>query len=178
MPLELRSAAMSVITLSRSSQERVGIQSPTPAVVPHSWSWPRDWPSRRWLLERQHGRLEVLLDALITRAHPQAPLACSIDIRKANVECRRLQKALRLHLRLEERWLEHHGCLDAGHRASHRLARTTAQQADAYPGESPLNRAMHLHWLRSLQEWFLTHRDGIDAIAYSRADHSCQQPQP
>jgi hypothetical protein len=28
--------------------------------------------------------------------------------------------------------------------------------------------------LQGLQEWFLVHRDGTDAIAYRRADHACR----
>lgn len=169
---------MSVTTLSRSALNRACIESSTPPITAESRLWPRDWPSQRLLLERQHSRLEVMLNTLIALARsPGAPERAG-ETHAEQRSCRRLQRALRLHLHLEERWLTDHGCLDAGHKASHRLARTAAQQADAILATTLLDRAIHLHWLQGLQEWFLTHRDGIDAIAYSRADHSCHQPQP
>ncbi len=170
--------AMSTITLSRPGSEPTSLEPTTQASAPPSWRWPRDWPSQQHLLERQHGRLEVMLNTLIAEARAIAPLACTAARPPGDLDCRRLQRALGLHLRLEERWLAQWGCLNSGHRASHRLARTTACQAEPFEDASRPDSTPHLEWLQGLQEWFLVHRDGADAIAYRHADHACHQQQP
>jgi len=178
MQLDASAPAMSTITLSRSSPDQTSLTAANPPSAPPSRRWPRDWPSQQQLLERQHGRLEDLLNSLIAEARTMGPLATAIGVPWDALDCRRLQRALGLHLRLEERWLAHWDCLDAGHRASHRLARTAALRADPCIGDTDANPTSYLKWLQGLQEWFLVHRDGADAIAYSRADHTYRQQQP
>ncbi len=111
--------------------------------------WPRLWSERSRLLERQHSRIEALLDQLI-------------DGEASTAGCRQLVRALGLHLRLEERWLAEVGCLCPGHRYSHR-------QAAELAGCTPAGSAERLGWLLDLQEWFHLHRHGADAVAYARA---------
>jgi hypothetical protein len=173
--------AMSTISLSRSGSDPTSLEPTTQASARPTRHWPRDWPSQQHLLERQHDRLEVMLNTLIAEARALGPLASAAAMASAELDCRRLQRALVLHLRLEERWLAQWGCLNNGHRASHRLARNAACQAEACKQNSRLNPTPQLEWLQGLQEWFLVHRDGADAIAYRRADrrahHACRQQQ-
>ena len=115
-----------------------------------------------------------MLNSLIAEARALGPLADTAAMASAELDCRRLQRALVLHLRLEERWLAQWGCLNSGHRASHRLARTAACQAAPCNDSSRPDPTPQLEWLQGLQEWFLVHRDGADAIAYRRADHACR----
>jgi|GEM_PF-295423 len=134
---------------------------PTPEALPaalprvrwqrrgRSRPWPRLWSERSRLLERQHSRIEALLEQLI-------------DAEASTAGCRQLVRALGLHLRLEERWLAEVGCLCPGHRYSHR-------QAAELAGCTPAGSAERLGWLLDLQEWFHLHRHGADAVAYSRA---------
>jgi hypothetical protein len=172
---------MSTITLSRSGSDPTSLEPTTQASAPPSrhWpgDWPRDWPSQQHLLERQHDRLEVMLNSLMAEARALGPLASAAAMASGELDCRRLRRALGLHLRLEERWLAQWGCLNSGHRASHRLARNAACQAEACKHNSRLDPTPQLEWLQGLQEWFLVHRDGADAIAYRRADHACRQQQ-
>jgi hypothetical protein len=57
--------AMSTITLSRSGSDPTSLEPTTQASAPPSRHWPRHWPSQQHLLERQHDRLEVMLNTLI-----------------------------------------------------------------------------------------------------------------
>ncbi len=122
--------------------------------------WPRRWSQRRALLERQHERIEGLLDRLIHRdslaGPPDAPDPLSV----------RLVRCLTLHLRLEERWLQQAGVLCPGHRVAHAQAAALARQGLERAITQPSTR---LAWLIALRRWFEQHRDGPDAIAYSRA---------
>ncbi|NQV09653.1 MAG: hypothetical protein HQ527_00545 [Cyanobacteria bacterium] len=111
--------------------------------------WPRLWSERSQLLERQHARIEALLEQLI-------------DGEPCFARCQQLVRALGLHLRLEERWLAEAGCLCPGHRVSHR-------QAAQLAGLTPAGSAERLGWLLDLQDWFHQHRFGADAVAYARA---------
>jgi hypothetical protein len=111
--------------------------------------WPRLWSERSQLLERQHSRIEALLEQLIEGEAPTA-------------RCQQLVRALGLHLRLEERWLAAAGCRCPGHRLSHR-------QAAELAARTPAGSAERLGWLLDLQEWFHLHRYGADAVAYARA---------
>jgi hypothetical protein len=168
--------AMSTITLSRSGSKPTSLAATSQASAQPTGHWPGDWPSQRQLLERQHGRLEVMLTTLIAEARALGPLASAVAIPSGDLDCQRLQKALGLHLRLEERWLAQWGCLNSGHRASHRRARIAACQVEPCKDTIRLDPTPQLQWLLGLQEWFLIHRDGADAIAYRRADHACLQP--
>ncbi|MBM5826284.1 MAG: hypothetical protein FJ054_13235 [Cyanobacteria bacterium M_surface_10_m2_119] len=129
--------------------------------------WPRAWEQREVLLERQHDRLETLLSCLIEQ-HRQ-PLAAEILAPTDQAEqraCRRLLWDLRLHLRLEERWLEAAGALCPGHRGGHQEA---ARAALAQFCRGSGSRRARLAWLQDLQGWFAAHRRGPDAMAYALA---------
>lgn len=129
--------------------------------------WPRAWEQREVLLERQHDRLEALLASLIVQ-HRQ-PLAAEVLAPTDQAEqraCRRLLWDLRLHLRLEERWLEAAGALCPGHRGGHQEA---ARAALAQFCCGSTSRRARLAWLQDLQGWFAAHRRGPDAMAYALA---------
>jgi hypothetical protein len=174
MRLHVSTPAIGTITLSRSGSKPTSLAASAQASAPPARHWPRDWPSQKQLLERQHGRLEVMLNTLIAETRALGPLASATVTPSVELNCRRLQRALGLHLRLEERWLAQWGCLNSGHRASHRFARTAACQVEPCKDSSRLDPTPELEWLQGLQEWFLVHRDGADAIAYRRADHACR----
>ena len=126
---------------------------PSSAAPASPSGWPHHWSQQEPLLERQHDRLEALLDSLI-KQHRQ-PLPCeqlAPTDQAEQLACRRLLWDLRLHLRLEERWLEAAGSLCPGHRSGHQDAARAA-----------------LAWLQGLQSWFAAHRRGPDAMAYTLA---------
>ena len=79
---------------------------------------------------------------------------------------------LKLHLRLEERWLDRWGCLCHGHHQAHRDASTAALEGWL---RCDGDRGLRLAWLEALRTWFVAHRDGADARAYSLA-HAASQP--
>jgi hypothetical protein len=79
---------------------------------------------------------------------------------------------LRLHLRLEERWLAQSHCLCPGHRAAHRQAASDALEGYQH---ARIESTTRLTWLRELQTWFDDHRKGVDARAYAQA-RSLVQP--
>lgn len=136
-----------------------------PATSPQS-VWLGPWPQREVLLERQHDRLEALLADLVDRH-------CLADAERSAMElladcrdCELLLRGVRLHLRLEERWLGQCGCLCPGHRAAHGEAIAAAAARWAVVEKL---RSTRLPWLMDLQQWFHGHRRGADAIAYARA---------
>jgi hypothetical protein len=136
-------------------------------LAPDTRSWPRQWSEQEPLLERQHDRLEALLAALIEQ-HRQ-PLAAELleaSELGEQMACRRLLWDLRLHLRLEERWLAAAAALCAGHRANHQDA---ARQALADYCSCSGSRGARLAWLQQLQAWFVAHRQGPDSMAYGLA---------
>lgn len=136
-----------------------------PPLAPRSW--PSQWREREPLLERQHGRLEALLATLIEQhRQPLAAELLEVSDLGEQLACRRLLWDLRLHLRLEERWLAAAAALCPGHRASHREA---AGQALAEYGRSAASRRARLAWLQQLHAWFAAHRQGPDAMAYGLA---------
>lgn len=138
----------------------------TPAGASSQAVWPRQWPQREALLERQHDRLEALLDDLVDR-HCLADEQRNVSERLADRrDCRLLLRGLRLHLRLEERWLGACSCLCPGHRTAHGEV-VAAAVAGWEVAET--QRAARLPWLMDLQQWFHGHRRGPDALAYARA---------
>jgi len=133
--------------------------------VPIQRWWPRDWPSQCTLLERQHDQLESLLDVLI-HDHQSADDAIEQALK---LSCRRLLWELRLHLRLEERWLLQRHCLCPGHLEAHReVTLQTAANLMAIEHD----RQARLALLESVQQWFVAHRHGPDARAYRLAAQS------
>jgi hypothetical protein len=138
----------------------------TASLAPPLRVLPREWFQQEALLERQHDRLEALLADLVDR-HCRAEAECSaLELRSETRDCHLLLRWLRLHLRLEERWLGQRGCLCPGHQGNHREAAALAaagwQVAEAL-------RGARLPWLMDLQQWFHGHRRGPDAMAYARA---------
>jgi acetate kinase len=69
----------------------------------------RAWEQKEALLEQQHNQLEQGLEDLIAGGSEPSHLPQMMHL---------IQK-LKLHLRLEERWLSEAGCLCQGHRLSH-----------------------------------------------------------
>lgn len=124
--------------------------------------WPRLWAERELLLERQHQILHDLISARILQmnAGNTAPAAA---VEAAN---QRLLRQLRLHLRLEERWLGACDCLCPGHRAIHQLV---ARDSEAGWHQAGSDRQQQLIWLQGLQAWLLEHTGGPDARAYALA---------
>lgn len=141
--------------------------SSPPAVVvspplPVSWRMLRRWSDQRPLLECQHARLEAQLAALIAQHRDPG----SSSAAEQQLGCRSLLRALRLHLRLEERWLQAHGLLCPGHRGSHQAAFEAATAQWQCHGDE---RSGRLALLEGLQVWFLQHLQGPDALAYALA---------
>lgn len=131
-----------------------------------SGPWPLTWPERARMLERQHDRLEALLAELLLAHGPDQPSWNGAEALALDRSCRRLLWDLRLHLRLEERWLSVQGCLCPGHRGAHLQAVSGAQAALL---RTAGDRQARLRWLQELQHWFSGHRHGPDAAAYAAA---------
>ena len=70
-----------------------------PAAAPAVW--PRQWPQREGLLERQHDRLEALLDDLVDRHCLADEERSALELLADRRDCLLLVRGLRLHLRLE-----------------------------------------------------------------------------
>ncbi|MEI6029784.1 MAG: hypothetical protein WCQ20_01310 [Synechococcaceae cyanobacterium ELA739] len=126
--------------------------------------WPTCWPEREKLLERQHQILqeqigELILAVIAGTGEPQA-------LAERHSRCQRLLRQLRLHLRLEERWLAACGCLCPGHRAIHQLV---VHETEAGLNKAAAVRQQQLLWLRGLQAWLQEHTGGPDAHAYGIA---------
>lgn len=126
---------------------------------------PSRWAEQQPLLERQHARLEALISTLIEQHAATGPLSEVAEVAD-ELACRRLLWTLRLHLRLEERWLGQWGVLCPGHLANHRAV---AQAALADFRRCRRDRAGRLAVLRGLHGWFLQHQAGPDAMAYGLA---------
>lgn len=149
----------------------MAVSSAPPAAPPAAplapGRWPRHWLEQEPLLERQHDRLEALLATLIAQhSQPLPPERLDLEDRVEQLACRRLLWDLRLHLRLEERWLEAAGALCPGHRSGHQEA---ARQALGQFCRGSGSRRARLAWLQQLQGWFAGHRRGPDAVAYGLA---------
>jgi hypothetical protein len=138
----------------------------TASLAPPLGLLPLEWPRQEALLERQHDRLEALLADLVDRHCLAERERSAVEAEADTRDCMRLLRGLRLHLRLEERWLAQRGCLCPAHRGAHRDA---AELASSGWQLSATQRAARLPWLMDLQQWFHGHRRGPDAIAYARA---------
>ncbi len=130
------------------------------------WLWPRRWVDQEPLLERQHDGLEAYLTELLCLHGPMQPAWTAAKALALERGCRRLIWDLRLHLRLEERWLSAQGCLCPGHRGVHLQAIEAAKAALL---KTSGDRQARLRWLLELQSWFANHRHGPDATAYAIA---------
>ncbi len=130
------------------------------------WPWPWRWVDQEPLLERQHDGLEAYLAELLLLHGPMQPAWTAAEALAIERGCRRLIWDLRLHLRLEERWLSAQNCLCPGHRAVHRQA---VDDAKAALLGTTGDRQARLSWLLELQSWFNNHRHGPDATAYAIA---------
>jgi hemerythrin len=130
------------------------------------WLWPRRWVDQEPLLERQHDGLEAYLAEQLSFHGPMHPAWTAAEAVAIERGCRRLSWDLRLHLRLEERWLSAQGCLCPGHRGVHRQA---VENTKAALLKTSGDREARLRWLLELQSWFTNHRHGPDATAYGMA---------
>jgi hemerythrin len=130
------------------------------------WLWPRRWVDQEPLLERQHDGLEAYLAELLSLHGPMHPAWSAAEAVAIERGCRRLIWDLRLHLRLEERWLSAQGYLCPGHRAVHLQA---VENTKAALLKTSGDREARLRWLLELQSWFTNHRHGPDATAYGIA---------
>ena len=139
---------------------------PDPGGLARGWRWPRRWADQVRLLERQHDALEALLAELLRVHGPAHPAWSAAEALAYERVSRRLLWDLRLHLRLEERWLAAQGCLCPGHRGAHLQAVSGAQAALL---RTAGDRQARLRWLQELQHWFSGHRHGPDAAAYAAA---------
>ena len=139
---------------------------------PHLNRWPRLWPDQRLLLERQHDRLEQQLTTLLQWHQPEAPAWSAEEAAACDHASQILLRNLKLHLRLEERWLDNWGCLRHGHRLAHRHARKAALEGWLGCGR---DRDRRHAWLEGLRTWFVAHRDGADARDYSLAHAASQR---
>ena len=138
--------------------------SPDPPAV-ELGRMPQRWADQQQLLERQHARLDSLLLTLIEQHAAAAPVSEALEVAEQHA-CRHLLWTLRLHLRLEERWLARWGVLCPGHRANHRDVACAALADFQRLGAE---RAGRLTVLRGLHGWFLQHQAGPDAGAYALA---------
>lgn len=88
------------------------------------------------------------------------------EARTVDRACRRLLWDLRLHFRLEERWLAAQGCLCSGHRDAH-----TEAMRNVFDGFLHSNRdhQARQRWLLDCRSWLLSHVAGADATAYALA---------
>jgi len=135
------------------------------------WGWPLRWSERVPLLESQHDRLESLILELL-HLHRVAQHTWSLEEALAvEASCRRLLWDLRLHLRLEERWLSQIHCMCPGHRALHAEALKQVTEGLLC---SAGDREARRRWLENLQVWFVEHRQGPDAMAYAHASAAAQ----
>jgi len=155
--------------------EPVATAQPPPAADREvvRFSWPHRWPEQERLLERQHDGLKAALVDLCDAFGPDRQAWSTLEALAYERACRRLLWDLRLHLRLEERWLQQWGCLCPGHRQAHRDA---AAAALAGLQQSSADRHARWSWLRALQDWFSDHRAGPDAHAYVLAHLASSQP--
>jgi hemerythrin len=116
------------------------------------------------LLERQHIRLARQVEDLLHDHAVAAGAPGSTAAERQRNASWQLLHALRLHLRLEERWLSHHGVLSPQHRRAHRDAVLLAMVALHRSGSDPASR---LEVLGTLQSWLETHGRSADAAAYA-----------
>ena len=116
---------------------------PALVLAARSLAMPRQWAQQSQLLERQHDRLEALLDDLIDR-HAIADACRSLQqLALDQRDCQLLLRKLGLHLRLEERWLSQLHSLcggDPGRRGLDRGRKLTGSApalADGFAGVVP-----------------------------------------
>ena len=128
--------------------------------------WPRQWSEQEPLLEAQHDRLEAQLHELLRLHDTDIPPGSQAERLALDLAFRRLLWDLRLHLRLEERWLGQRACLCSAHRQAHADAARLA--LEGY-GISAGDRQARRGWLVELHSWFSSHRNGPDRNAYALA---------
>ena len=128
--------------------------------------WPKKWSVQELFLAKQHARLEVYLDELLM-AYRSKSFAWNINQGSAYEGlCRRLLWDLKLHQRLEERWLIQHDSLCPGHKADHQEFIHSAFVSCARTSE---DQEARFYWLADLKEWLVAHQSGPDAYDYSLA---------
>ena len=129
--------------------------------------WPKEWSAQELILAKQHARIEVYLDELLM-AYKSKSFAWDVAKKSAYEGlCKRLLWNLKLHQRLEERWLTQHGCLSPAHRDDHQIIFRTAFISCCKTANDPEDR---LTWLNNLREGLSRHMFVSDAYDYSIAN--------
>ena len=128
--------------------------------------WPRSWSQQQPLLDFQHDRLAVFIQELL-QVHDVKAHGWSLEEALAvEAACRRLLWDLKLHLRLEERWLSQSHCFQPSHRVVHGEA--LKRLTEGLKGSAG-DRLGRRRWLEELRGWLVVHSQGTDAIAYGKA---------
>ena len=128
--------------------------------------WPRNWCEQQPLLDFQHERLAAFIQELL-QVHDVKTDGWSLEEALAvEASCRRLLWDLKLHLRLEERWLSQRHCLCPSHRVVHGEALKRITEGLIASAGDRLGRR---RWLVELRGWLVLHSQGTDAMAYAHA---------
>ena len=126
--------------------------------------WPKEWSTQELILAKQHARLEVYLDELLM-AYKSKSFAWDVAKKSAYEGlCKRLLWNLKLHQRLEERWLIQHDSLCPGHQAEHQESIHAAFINCVKTAE---DQEARFYWLADLKKWLVAHQSGPDAYNYS-----------
>ena len=128
--------------------------------------WSKEWSVQELFLAKQHARLEAYLDELLMAYKSKSFAWNVVQVSAYEGLCRRLLWDLKLHQRLEERWLIQHESLCPGHQAEHRESIHAAFINCARTAEDQKAR---FYWLADLKEWLVAHQSGPDAYDYSLA---------
>ena len=129
--------------------------------------WSKQWSIQELFLVEQHARLEVILDELLMAYRSES---FAWNLAQASFYeglCRRLLWDLKLHQRLEERWLIQHDSLCSGHQADHQ---TFVNAALINCVRTAQDKEARFYWLADLRKWLVAHKSGPDAYDYSLAN--------
>ncbi len=130
-------------------------------------AWPKSWSKQELLLRAQHARLESAFAELLTFYRSYSSSVTEPEAFAYEGLCRRLLWWLKLHQRLEERWLKKHDCLSTGHQADHQELLQTAFVDYCKTANNPKFR---FAWLNNLQTSLSGHIFSTDAYDYSFAN--------
>jgi len=126
---------------------------------------PKLWTTQQIMLSVQHARLESQLSELLLFYGPKFSPSKHFEVVYESL-CRRLLWGVKIHQRLEERWLTQHGCLSPAHRDDHQIIFRTAFISCCKTANDPEDR---LTWLNNLREGLSRHMLVSDAYDYSIA---------
>ena len=130
-------------------------------------AWPKSWSKQELLLRAQHARLESAFAEVLAFYRSYSSSVTEPEAFAYEGLCRRLLWWLKLHQRLEERWLKKHDCLSTGHQADHQELLQTAFVDYCKTANNPKFR---FAWLNNLQTSLSGHIFSTDAYDYSFAN--------